>query len=211
MLLCVVLLKGFSESRTGWLAELCATAWKVALAVASGSRSRGEVASKSCYTTLETDVTARNNFFPPLPTHSMSSDSHARVPPAAAAGRPHEPRQQTAAALTDHTSRHRPCNPTAPAASLSPLTHQRLTHARALIIIHHIIRGNKPHSTHRMEKPSDAAACAFAFRSSRAQLASSTGPSGASSPWPPRAGSGRGAAWSPPAWSSPCPPAGLSS
>ena len=39
MLLCVVLLKGFSESRTGWLAELCATAWKVALAVASGSRS----------------------------------------------------------------------------------------------------------------------------------------------------------------------------
>ena len=116
-----------------------------------------------------------------------------------------------AASRITHTSRHRPCNPTAPAASLSPLTHQRLTHARALIIIHHIIRGNKPHSTHRMEKPSDAAACAFAFRSSRAQLASSTGPSGASSPWPPRAGSGRGAAWSPPAWSSPCPPAGLSS
>ena len=77
MLLCVVLLKGFSESRTGWLAELCATAWKVALAVASGSRSRGEVASKSCYTTLETDVTARNNFFS-LSPHSMSSDSHAR-------------------------------------------------------------------------------------------------------------------------------------
>ena len=42
MLLCVVLLKGFSESRTGWLEELCATAWKVALAVASGSRSPAE-------------------------------------------------------------------------------------------------------------------------------------------------------------------------
>ena len=163
-------------------------------------------------------------FFPP---HSMSSDSHARslrvhssdrVPPAARwqAGWLSHVNERLPRGITDHPhvapSRHRPCNPTAPAASLSPLTHQRLTHARALIIIHHHNKRKQTTlSTHRMEEPSDAAACAFAFRSSRAQLASSTGPSGASSPWPPRAGSGRGAAWSPPAWSSPCPPAGLSS